>query len=70
MNIEKKTRTSFLSKPSDDYYRWVPYGIVTLLDELNGIPITKPTKNSSYDKSSKRIYVMWNGEEFVHWIPN
>ena len=65
MNIEKKSRTSFLSTLSDDYYILVAYGIVTRHHELNGLPITKPTKKSSLDKTSKRIYVMWNGEEFV-----
>ena len=70
MNIENKTITSVLSTPSDEYCRWVVYGIVTLHGELNGIPITKPTKNSSLDKLSKRVYVMWNGEHLIYWIPN
>ena len=70
MNIEKKTRTSFLSTPSDNYYRWVAYGIVTLHDELNSIPIQKQQKSFSLAISSKRIYVMWNNEEYVYWIFN
>ena len=70
MNIENITFSSSIL--SDDYCRWVAYGIVTLHGELNGIPIpkSKPTKNSSLNKSSKRVYPMWTGEYLVYWMPN